>query len=88
LNITIKYSQTEKGLVFNSRLWVLLSMLTRHPSHYYFFHFFCLPCVACACVGTCQPMVQRESLFFVITCETVGTVDWMCFPWKPRSEQG
>jgi len=39
-------------------------------------------------VGTCQVMVQRESFIFVITCETVGTVDWMCFPWQPRSAQG
>jgi len=37
LNITIKYSQAAKGFVFNSRLWVLLSMLSRHPSHHYFF---------------------------------------------------
>jgi len=29
LNITIKYSQTETGLVFNSRLWILLSLLGR-----------------------------------------------------------
>jgi len=36
LNITIKYSQTEKGLVFNSRLWILLSLLVSHPSRHYF----------------------------------------------------
>jgi len=31
LNITIKYSQTERGLVFNSQLWILLSLLVSHP---------------------------------------------------------
>jgi len=33
-------------------------------------------------------VVQRESLIFVITCESVGTVDSMCFPWQQRSAQG
>jgi len=40
--------------------------------------------------------VQRESfiwfsgkvLFFIFTCETVGTLDWMCFPWQIQSAQG
>jgi len=27
LNITIIFSQTERGLVFNSRLWIFLSLL-------------------------------------------------------------
>jgi len=26
--------------------------------------------------------------FFVITCESVGTVDSMCFPWQHQSAQG
>jgi len=26
--------------------------------------------------------------FFVITCESVGTVDSMCFPWQQQSAQG
>jgi len=50
LNITIKYSQIDKGLVFNSRLWVLLSMFIRHPSHHYFSYFsafFAKPMNAC-----------------------------------------
>jgi len=29
-----------------------------------------------------------ESFFFAITCESVGTVDSMCFPWQQQSEQG
>jgi len=34
-------------------------------------------------------MVQRESfLFFVVTCESVGTVDSVCFPWQQQSAQG
>jgi len=33
-------------------------------------------------------VVQRESLFFVITCESAGTVDSMCFPWQQQSAQG
>jgi len=36
MNITIKYSQTERDLVFNSRLLLLLSLLVRHPSRYTF----------------------------------------------------
>jgi len=39
LNITIKYSQTEMGLVFNSRLWILLSLLVSHLSRHYFSYF-------------------------------------------------
>jgi len=27
-------------------------------------------------------------LFFVITCESVGTVDSMCFQWQQQSAQG
>jgi len=27
-------------------------------------------------------------LFFVITCESVGNVDSMCFPWQQQSAQG
>jgi len=23
-----------------------------------------------------------------LSCDIVGTVDWMCFPWQPRSAQG
>jgi len=38
----IGYSQTERGLVFNSRLWILLSLLVSHPSRRYFSYFFCL----------------------------------------------
>jgi len=45
LNITIKYSQTERGLVFNSRLWILLSLLVSHPSRHYFSYFSCLLCI-------------------------------------------
>jgi len=41
LTITIKYPQTENGLAFNSRLWVLLSMPVRHPYHHWSY-FFCL----------------------------------------------
>jgi len=40
LNIITKYSQTERGLVFNSRLWILLSLLVGHPSRHYFSDFF------------------------------------------------
>jgi len=55
-----------------SRLLVLLSMLICYPSHHYFSHFYCLLCIAYACiygyinsiVGTCQAMVQRESFIF------------------------
>jgi len=32
-------------------------------------------------------VVQWKVLFFAITCESVGTVDSMCFPWKQQSEQ-
>jgi len=64
LNITIKYSQTAKGHVSNSRLWVLLSMLIRHASHHYFFNLLCLLCIVYTCVGTYQAMVQRESFIF------------------------
>jgi len=39
LNITIKYSQTETGLVFNSRLWILHSLHVSHPSRHYFSYF-------------------------------------------------
>jgi len=38
----MKYSQTEKGLVFHSLLWILLSLLVSHPSRRYFSYFFCL----------------------------------------------
>jgi len=72
------------GLVFNSRLWVLLSVLNRHPSHHYFSYFFCLLCIAYACMyGYITSIVSGRVLFFVITCERVGTMDWMCFPWQP-----
>ena len=72
MNIIIKFSQTEKGLVFNSWRWVLLSMLIRHPSYHYFSYFFCLLCIVYACmygyinsiVGTFQAMIQRESFIF------------------------
>jgi len=30
----------------------------------------------------------QKVLFFVITCESVGTVDSMCFPWQQQSAQG
>ena len=30
------------GLVFTSRLWILLSLLVSHPSRHYFSYFFCL----------------------------------------------
>jgi len=74
LNITIKYSQTEKGLDFNSQLWVLLSMIIRYPPHHYFSYLYCLLCIAYACmygyinsiVGTCQALVQRESFILFI----------------------
>ena len=67
-----QYSQSEKGHVFTSWLWVLLSMLVRHPSHHYFTYFFCLLYVAYACMygynnsigGTCEAIVQRESFIF------------------------
>jgi len=47
-------------------------MLIRYPSHYYFSYFYCLLCIAYACingyinsiVGTCQALVQRESFIF------------------------
>jgi len=42
MSITIKYSQTERGLVFNSRLWILLSLLVSHPSRHDIFYCFCL----------------------------------------------
>ena len=32
-------------------------------------------------------MVQRESFIFIITCESVGTVDSMRFPWQQQSAQ-
>jgi len=35
LNITIKYSQSDRVLVFYSRLWILLSVLDSHPSRQY-----------------------------------------------------
>jgi len=42
MNITIKYSETERGLVFNSRKWILLYLLVRHPSRHYFSYLFLL----------------------------------------------
>jgi len=39
LNITIKCSQTERDLVFNSWLWILLSLLVRQPSRLCFSYF-------------------------------------------------
>ena len=42
MNITIKYSKTERDLVFYSRLWILLSLLVSHPSRHYCSYFFCL----------------------------------------------
>ena len=42
MNITIKYSQTKRVLVFNSRLWILLSLLVSHPSRHYISYFFFL----------------------------------------------
>jgi len=33
-------------------------------------------------------VIQREVLFSVITCESVGAVDSMCFPWQQQSAQG
>ena len=47
LNITIKHSQTERGLVFNSRLWILLSLLVSHPSRHYFSYFSAFLTYAC-----------------------------------------
>jgi len=47
LNITIKYSQTEKGLVFTSRLWILLSLLVSHASRHYFSYFSAFFAYAC-----------------------------------------
>jgi len=44
-------------------------------------HSLCMYGYTNSIVGKGQAMVQQESLFFVITCETVGTVDWMCFLW-------
>jgi len=48
-------------------------MLIRYPSHHYFSYFYCLLCMAYACiygyinniVGTCQALVQRESFRFL-----------------------
>jgi len=42
LNITIKYSETERSLDFNFRLWILLSLVVGHPSRHYFSYSFCL----------------------------------------------
>jgi len=42
LNITIKYTQTERGLVFKSRLWILRSLLVSHTFRHYFSYFCCL----------------------------------------------
>ena len=50
----------------------MLSILIRHPSHHYVSYFFCLLYIDFTCmygyinsiVGTCQAMVQRESLIF------------------------
>jgi len=72
LSITTKYSQTKKGLVFDSRLWILLTVLVLHPSHHCFSYFFCLLYIDYACmygcinslVGTYQAIVQRESFTF------------------------
>jgi len=47
LNITIKYSETERGIVFKSRLWILLSLLVSHPSRSYFSYFFAFFTFAC-----------------------------------------
>jgi len=33
-------------------------------------------------------VVERESFIFVITCESVGTVNSMYFPWQQQSAQG
>jgi len=33
-------------------------------------------------------VVQRESFIFVITCESIGAVDSVCFPWQQQSAQG
>jgi len=33
-------------------------------------------------------VVQWESFIFVITCESLGTLDSMCFPWQQQSAQG
>jgi len=30
---------------------------------------------------------SARKVFFVITCESVGTVDSMCFPWQQQSAQ-
>jgi len=38
--------------------------------------------------GTCYAVIQRQSFFFVIACESVGTVDSMCFPSQQQSAQG
>ena len=72
MNITIKFSQTERGLIFNSTLWILLSLLVSHSSRHYFSYFFCLLCTAYACIngyinsriGTCQALIQRKSFIF------------------------
>ena len=42
MNIRIKHSRTEIGLVFQSWLWVLLFLLFRHISQHLLFLFFCL----------------------------------------------
>jgi len=40
LNITTKYSEIERSLVFNSRLWILLSLFVGHPSRHHFSYVF------------------------------------------------
>jgi len=40
MNITIKHKLL--SLVFNSGLWILLSLLVSHPSRHYISDFFCL----------------------------------------------
>jgi len=47
-----------------------------HTSH-------CVKTTVCAC----QVLFQWESLFFVIVYETRGAIDFLCFPWQPRSAQ-
>jgi len=58
LNITTKYSETERSLDFNSRLWILLSLFVGHPSRHFsyvfaFFTFACMYGYINSIAGTC-----------------------------------
>ena len=57
-----------------------------------------IPCYCDACLNSSALRVGVKALLntihtkynkiFVITCESVGTVDSMCFPWQQQSAQG